>query len=110
MRGGTGADAELANFRGGPGHPTPVGLYPSGGTRPEGVMDMTGNVWEWVEDWYGEYSGRSVENPTGPAEGEEKVLRGGSWYSSAEYLVAFYRDRGRPDHWYDYFGFRCARE
>lgn len=48
-----------------------------------GFYDMLGNVWDWVSDWYGNYSAASVTDPTGPATGTTHVLRGGSWNSSA---------------------------
>ncbi|HWT79628.1 MAG TPA: SUMF1/EgtB/PvdO family nonheme iron enzyme, partial [Candidatus Methylomirabilis sp.] len=68
-------DATRANYgETGPRHATPVGLYPAGAT-PEGVQDMAGNVWEWVDDWYD-------KNKT------VRVLRGGSWFSDATVLRA----------------------
>jgi formylglycine-generating enzyme required for sulfatase activity len=101
-------DAQRANFIPGPGHPTPVGLYP-GGATPGGIHDLAGNVWEWVRDWWGEYSKTEAENPKGPQKGDRKVIRGGAWNIGGRIRVSD-RDRFPPEHRYDDQGFRCARE
>ena len=88
-----------------------VGSYPAGAS-PYGAMDMSGNVWEWVNDWHrwGYYSVSPTNNPPGPATGIYRVLRGGSWGGDLGwYLRAPNRGRTFPDLRYDTFGFRCVR-
>ena len=87
-----------------------VGSYPSGAS-PYGVMDMSGNVWEWVNDRYdgNYYSVSPSVNPQGPSSGAERVLRGGSWSNYDPGVRSAVRHGDYPDDWvYDY-GFRCVR-
>ena len=65
------------------GAATPVGLFLNGAS-PYGVLDMSGNVWEWVNDWYDAdyYSVSPASNPPGPTSGQYRVLRGGAWYGT----------------------------
>jgi formylglycine-generating enzyme required for sulfatase activity len=58
----------------------PVASLPDGASWC-GVLDMSGNVWEWVADWYGDYPSGHQENPNGPASGSFRVVRGGGWHS-----------------------------
>jgi serine/threonine-protein kinase len=91
------------------GDTTAVGSYPSGAS-PYGALDMAGNVWEWVNDYFDPnyYANSPASNPQGPPSGPG-LLRGGSWFTSASgvrstFRIAFNRDQ--PDY---SFGFRCAR-
>ncbi|WP_447977432.1 formylglycine-generating enzyme family protein [Candidatus Nitrospira bockiana] len=88
----------------------PVGRYEKG-KSPYGVHDLAGNVWEWVQDWYGAsyYEASPERNPQGPEHGMFKVLRGGAWSELPKYLLTFGRFKLPPNTRNSYIGFRCAK-
>ncbi|MCI5145397.1 MAG: formylglycine-generating enzyme family protein [Candidatus Electrothrix sp. AR3] len=87
----------------------PVGLKKA---NPWGLHDITGNVWEWVQDWYSAtyYHISPDVNPTGPQKGKVRCFRGGSWYGSIKNLRSAFRGLNDPTYRSDSLGFRLVRE
>ena len=74
-----------------------------------GLYDMQGNVYEWVQDFYGPYQAVDVIDPIGATVGTEYILRGGSWTDTAREQRPSYRDYYAPNHRHNFFGFRLVR-
>jgi formylglycine-generating enzyme required for sulfatase activity len=88
----------------------PVGSYPAGASWC-GVLDLAGNVWEWVADWYDDYPSRRQANPTGPSRPQEfRVMRGGGWSSGPDLVRGAARGYGVPDTGTPLVGFRCVMD
>jgi formylglycine-generating enzyme required for sulfatase activity len=107
---GEGIDCDRAQYSECGGGTVPVGSKPQGAS-PYGALDMAGNVWEWVADWYdsGYYSRSPGRNPPGPDYGRYRVLRGGSWYDGQRDARCAIRFLYNPWIRFNDVGFRCAR-
>jgi formylglycine-generating enzyme required for sulfatase activity len=91
----------------------PVGSFPRGKSS-WGIQDIVGNVWEWVADWYALYDPASANlvatDPKGPANGDERVIRGGSWNGSMPaWVTPAWRFHTVPTNRTHGIGFRCAK-
>lgn len=102
-------DSSLANFNKDHMMTRLVGSYPKGAS-PYGILDMAGNVWEWVQDWYdpGFYGSATHEATRGPESGAERVVRGGSWANGAELVRSANRSSEKPESKRNILGFRLA--
>jgi uncharacterized protein (DUF885 family)/formylglycine-generating enzyme required for sulfatase activity len=84
----------------------PVGSYPAGASWVD-ALDMVGNVWEWVHDWYAYYPSPDLPSWLAP-EFKDRVIRGGGWDTSADHARGTYRNWRNPAEPFDSIGFRCA--
>jgi formylglycine-generating enzyme required for sulfatase activity len=108
--GNSAPDCTKANYAGCIGDTNRVGAYPNGAS-PYSVMDMAGNVWEWVNDWYDEnyYSVSPFSNPQGLETGWFRVMRGGDGRHNDDRIRSADRGRRYPESGSNNGGFRCAR-
>ena len=103
-------DLSITNNGDGPACDTmPVNAFPEG-QSPYGCLNMSGNVWEWISDWFSlTYYEDGQVDPRGPKSGTMHVAKGGSWTTDAPTCRASFRCRSLPGGKWGYCGFRCAR-
>ena len=78
--------------------------------NPWGLYDLSGNVYEWTNDWYQQDLGSAAStDPVGPQSGSERVMRGGAWYYNAHHARSANRERFKPAKRFTFVGFRCAQ-
>ncbi|MBN2393555.1 MAG: SUMF1/EgtB/PvdO family nonheme iron enzyme [Anaerolineae bacterium] len=85
----------------------PVGSFPEGRSWV-GALDMAGNVWEWVADWYAPYASESQTNPEGPTQGQYRVIRGAGWGGIQSGVLSSNRQYMSPTETRADLGFRCV--
>ena len=85
----------------------PVGSL-ARGASPFGALHLAGNVKEWCADWFAPYEAGAPSDPTGPAKGTERVVRGGGWQSARDSLRATARNSYPPEAHFADLGFRCV--
>lgn len=108
--GDTPPNPSRANFNKNVGDTSAVGSFPTNASY-YGALDMAGNAWEWVNDWYGGlyYAASPAANPPGPTTGTVRVLRGGAWDSALADIRAAARFSFGPTSRQNFIGFRCAQ-
>ena len=88
--------------------PHGVGSLGPASANPFGLFDLPGDLWEWCQDWYGLYAAGAQTDPTGPASGTFRVVRGGSWFHGSLYCRAANRSYSGPNDAFSSIGFRVV--